>query len=130
MIYRTIVCKGRKGEPKGLREQHFAALLDAARQQLGGPIVLVWDNLGGHTSALMSELIAARPWLRVYQLPTYAPELNPAEGIWSWTKRCLANIAARNIDHLLALVKNRLKRIQYRPDLVDGFLAGTQLKPP
>ncbi len=30
---------------------------------------------------------AARPWLRVFQLPSYAPDLNPVEGIWSCLKR-------------------------------------------
>jgi hypothetical protein len=28
----------------------------------------------------MCELIAARTWLTVFQLPAYAPELNPVEG--------------------------------------------------
>jgi hypothetical protein len=28
----------------------------------------------------MRELIVARSWLTVYQLPAYAPELNPVEG--------------------------------------------------
>jgi putative transposase len=30
---------------KGCTEADYAALLDAAHQQLGGPLVLVWDNL-------------------------------------------------------------------------------------
>ncbi|HVB45888.1 MAG TPA: hypothetical protein VNF47_24705 [Streptosporangiaceae bacterium] len=34
-------------------------------------------------------------------------------------------LAARNVDQLAAIVKNRLKRIQYRPQLIDGFLAQT-----
>jgi hypothetical protein len=33
----------------------------------------------------------------------------------------------RNIDHLAAVVRNRLKRIQYQPDLINGFLAQTGL---
>ena len=39
----------------------------------------------------------------------------------------LANLAARNLDQLAAIVKTRLKRIQYRPALIDGFLAQTGL---
>src|SRR5262249_15917839 len=54
------------------------------------PIVLVWDNLGGHTSTAMRALIASRPWLRVYTLPAYAPELNPVVKVWSRLKRGLA----------------------------------------
>ncbi|MFG2794386.1 transposase [Streptomyces sp. NPDC048419] len=36
--------------------------------------------------ALLRELIAARLWLTVYQLPPYAPELNLVEGMWSHLK--------------------------------------------
>jgi transposase len=31
----------------------------------------------------MRKLIAARDWLTVFQLSSYAPELNPVEGVWS-----------------------------------------------
>jgi hypothetical protein len=31
------------------------------------------------------------------------------------------------VDQLAAIVKNRLKSIQYRPDLINGFLAQTGL---
>lgn len=130
LIYRAMIHKGRKGEKKGFREPDFAALLDAAHQQLKGPIVLVWDNLRGHVSAAMRVLIAARPWLRVYTLPSYAPELNPVESVWSHLKRSLANLAAGNITHLAGLAKNRLKKMQYTDGLIDGFLKGTGLPPP
>ena len=42
-------------------------------------------------------------------------------------KNGLGNLAARDADKLAAIVKNRLKRIQYRPALIDGFLAQTGL---
>lgn len=130
LIYRVMLHRGRKGEPKGFREPDFAALLDAAHQQLDGPIVLVWDGLPGHRSAAMRRLIAARPWLRVYVLPGYAPELNPSENVWSNLRRGLANLAAGTITDLARIAKNRLKRMQYRPGLIDNFLAATGLAPP
>lgn len=130
LIYRTMLHRGRKGEPKGFRENDFARILDAAHQQLGGPIILVWDGLGAHRSARMRALIAARPWLRVYRLPGYAPELNPTEKVWSNLKRSLANLAARTATALEQAVKNRLKRMQYRHRLIDGYLAATGLSPP
>ncbi len=71
----------------------------------------------------MREFIAAHPdWLTVVRLPAYAPELNPAEGVWANVKNGLGNLAAHGVDSLAAIVKNRLKRIQYRPELIDGFL--------
>ncbi len=38
----------------------------------------------------------------------------------------LGNLAA-DVDQLTAIVKNRLKSIQYRPGLIDGFLTRTGL---
>jgi len=122
--------RGRRGEPKGFREPDLARLLDAAHQQLGGPIILIWDGLNTHKSTLMRALIATRPWLRVYRLPAYAPELNPAERVWSALKRSLANLAARTATALARAVKNRLKRMQYRHGLIDGYFAATGLSPP
>jgi putative transposase len=128
LIYRTHT--GRRhgaGQRKGFTETGYARLLDAAHQQLGGPLVVVWDNLNAHVSGAMAELITARSWLRVYQLPSYAHELNPVEPVWSHLKRSLANLAKRNLGQLTALVKTRLKRMQYRPGLLEGFLASTGL---
>jgi hypothetical protein len=42
-------------------------------------------------------------------------------------KNGLGNLAARNVDQLAKIVRNRLKRIQYGPALINGFLAQTEL---
>ena len=112
---------------KGFTEADYARLLDDAHQQLGGPLVVVWDGLNTHASGVMAGLVAARDWLTVFRLPPYAHELNPVESVWSNLKRSLANLAKRDIGQLTALVKTRLRRMQYRPGLLDGFLAGTRL---
>ena len=126
LIYRTH--HARRGDKrKGFTETDYARFLDAAHQQLNGPVVLVWDNLNTHVSRAMAELIAARDWLTVFQLPPYASELNPVEPVWSNLKRSLANLTKHNIDQLTALIKTRLRRMQYRPGLLEGFLAKTGL---
>jgi len=130
LIYRTLLYRGRKGEPKGFREPQLIRLLDAAHQQLQAPIVLVWDGLSAHKTPAIRAAIAARSWLRVYPLPAYAPELNPVEKVWSTMKGSLANLAVRTANELAAAVKNRLKRMQYRTGLIDGYLTGTGLSPP
>ena len=91
LIYRTR--RERRGDRrKGFTETDYAQLLNAAHQQLHGPVVLVWDNLNTHVSRAMRELVAARDWLTVFQLPPYASELNPVEPVWSNLKRSLANL--------------------------------------
>ena len=128
LIYRVHHSRRRgKDQRKGFTEADYARLFDAAHQQLTGPLVVVWDNLNTHVSAAMAELVAARDWLTVFRLPPYAHELNPVELVWSQLKRSLANLAKRNLAQLTALVKTRLRRMQYRPGLLDGFLASTRL---
>ncbi|MDJ0461914.1 hypothetical protein [Streptomyces sp. H27-C3] len=61
------------------------------------------------------------------QLPSYAPELNPAEGIWSLLERSPADFAAADLHHLTRVIKRKLKKIQFRPHLIDGCLPPTGL---
>ena len=68
------------------------------------PRHLAWTVLGAVTTAVWPAFAARRA-----------------------SKNGLGNLAARNVDQLAAVVRNRLKRIQYRPELISGFLAQTGL---
>ena len=80
LIYRVHTGRrSRDDRRKGFTEAEYARLLDDAHQQLGGPLVVVWDGLNTHVSRVMADLVGARDWLTVFRLPAYAPELNPVE---------------------------------------------------
>jgi putative transposase len=127
LFYRTLVHSRAKDAQKSFSVDNYIAFLDHAHQRLDAPIVLIWDNLNVHRSADMQTHINARPWLHVIHLPTYAPDLNPTENVWSTTKTTLTNLAAKSVQHLDTLVRNRLRRIQRRPDLLDNLLTHTGL---
>ncbi|MFJ5920839.1 transposase [Streptomyces ardesiacus] len=116
-----------KGKRRSMGKRDFIALIDGIHQLVKAPIVLVWDRLNTHVSHAMRELIAEREWLMVFLLPAYSPDLNPVEWVWAHVKRSLANLAVVALDRLEALVRNRLKRLQYRPGTLDGFIAVTGL---
>jgi DDE superfamily endonuclease len=128
-FYRIRVHTGRKGERRSMSEADYAGLITAAHTQLHAPLILVWDNLNTHRSATMRTFIEAHDeWLTAARLPAYAPELNPVEGAWANMKNSLGNLGScSKPGQLAAIMKNRLKRIQYRPGLIDGFLAQTGL---
>ena len=124
LFYRVRIHRGRKGERRSMSEADYAGLITAAHQELKAPVILIWDRLNTHVSAVMRAFIGAHPgWLTEVRLPAYAPELNAAEGAWAAMKASLGNLAARDVDQLAAIMKNRLKRIQYRPALIQAFLA-------
>ncbi|MCX4966685.1 winged helix-turn-helix domain-containing protein [Streptomyces sp. NBC_00654] len=68
-----------------------------------------------------------RDWLTVVLLPGYAPELNPVEGLWARIRWSLANLAARALSELEAVLRRRLNALQYWHAVLGGFLAGTGL---
>lgn len=128
LIYAVREYRGRKNQPKGFGSRDFRDLLVRARIQLDGPIVLVWDNVRMHLTADLREFFAANTdWLTVFQLPAYAPDLNPQEGVWSLVKHDLGNLAAADLGQITPTVKRKLKMLQYRPQLLDGCLTGTGL---
>ncbi|WP_405147681.1 transposase [Sphaerisporangium sp. NBC_01403] len=129
LIYRLHLYRRRKGESKSFAWTDYRDLLLQAHQQLGAPIIVVWDNLNRHLVPQMRAFIDEHEqWLTVYQLPSYAPDLNPTEGIWSLLKRGpLANLAVAGLPQLVRIVKRSLKKIQYRPHLIDGCLIQTGL---
>jgi len=128
LFYRVLVHRRRAGERRSFSEDDYAGLVAAAHAQLTAPIILIWDNLNVHRSAAMRRFCDAHDdWLTVVQLPAYAPELNATEGVWAHVKRDLGNLLAGTLDQLAASAKRLLKRIQYRPELIDGFRAQTGL---
>ncbi|WP_374628489.1 transposase, partial [Frankia sp. AgPm24] len=80
--------------------RHTLTEQGAAHRRLGRPIVLVWDNLNIHRCAQMLAFIAANAlWLTVIRLPSYSPDLNPVEGVWSLLKRGeIANRVLVDVD--------------------------------
>ncbi|MGW2602339.1 IS630 family transposase [Streptomyces klenkii] len=106
----------------------YRDLLVAAHHQLGGALVLVRDNLNVHLDARLRAFITCHDWITSFQLPSYAPDLNPVEGIWSVLRRgAQANTAFTCPEHLIRALRRRLREIQYRSDIIEGCLTGTGL---
>ncbi|MGI5166403.1 transposase [Spirillospora sp. CA-253888] len=76
----------------------------------------------------MRAFIDACDWLSVFYLPTYAPDLNPVEGIWSLLRRSSqANTAFPHPDHLMRTLRQGLRKIQHHNHLIDACLTATGL---
>lgn len=99
-------------------------LKDLRRHMSRKKVILIWDGLPAHKSRRMKEYIGEQKhWLTVVPLPSYAPELNPVEGIWGNLKgQELANYCADDLGALASRVRAGGKRIQKRKDLLIALL--------
>ena len=94
------------------------------------PVVLIWDGLPSHRSGRMREWLASqRSWLRVEQLPGYAPDLNPTEQVWGNLKANeLANLCSDTITEVADIAEGGLDRIGSDSPLCFAFLSHAGLR--
>jgi transposase len=94
------------------------------RRHVHTPVLLIWDGLQAHRSLeVRAYRDAHRSWLTIERLPAYAPELNPVEGLWSWTKgTVVANFCPDGLDPIRQRVRRGRQRLARRGDLIESFL--------
>jgi transposase len=97
---------------------------------VGGPLTVIWDRHGIHRKAVVVQAyLAEHPEIVTEDFPSYAPELNPDEQVWNWTKNGpLANRPAEDTDWLFDQLIESLTDLQQRPDLLAAFIDHTGLK--
>lgn len=101
------------------------------KETLGGPVTVLWDRHGIHRKAgVVQAYLANHPEIVTEDFPGYAPELNPDEQVWNWTKNGpLANRPADDTAWLFDYLIEGLTELQQRPDLLAAFIdhSGLQL---
>jgi transposase len=101
-------------------------IVAALGRLLGGdaPVILVWDNLPAHHSIAMQAWLASQhAWLQVEYLPSYAPDLNPVEGLWANLKDVeLANRACGSLEELATAAEQGIGRVRGESELLFSFL--------
>jgi transposase len=90
-------------------------------RKLSGKLVVIWDgspiHRGHEVKAFLSRGAAKR--LHLEQLPGYAPDLNPDEGIWNYLKRVeLGNVCCSNLDQLHQELIRARERLRHKRDII------------
>ena len=108
------------------------AFLQDLKRHLPGPWVLLWDRHRIHSRARAVKVwLAKHPEVAVEDFPAYAPELNPDEMVWGYTKyHQLANFAPADTWELRIRLIGELVELQRRPALLRAFIkhAGLPLR--
>jgi putative transposase len=111
------------------KAEDFLSFLLELHKQLKTKIVVVWDRLSAHRKAERFFRVCECPWLSFEYLPSYSPELNPVEHVWSTTKwGRMANWPAPDIDQLQERLTNELTTESKNPDQLRRHFAWAKLK--
>jgi transposase len=85
---------------------------------------VVWDRNGTHgRSRAVQAFLRGQRHIRAAGFPGYAPELNPDELVWCWTKYSrLANYAAPGLGALRERVQAELTDLKGQDDTLRNFI--------
>jgi transposase len=88
--------------------------------------LVIWDGSPIHKGEVRTCLAdgGAKP-IHVEQLPPYAPDLSPGEGIWQYLKRVeMLNLCCRNLVHLRSELDLAITRLRRKPHVITSCFAG------
>jgi putative transposase len=91
--------------------------------QIAGKITVIWDGATIHRCQEVKDFLSAGASSRLHLmcLPAYAPQLNPMEQGWRWTKRDIGNICCPDLSALKREVKGTMAALRRRPHLIKAF---------
>jgi transposase len=111
-----------------IKQPEIIAFLRAQMRHRRGPIIVIWDRLNVHRGVSVKAFVEKHPRLQLEELPAYAPDLNPVEGMWGHGKgHKLANYCPNSVDELSKTAHDKFSEYQQEQDLLKGFIRHTKL---
>jgi transposase len=104
------------------RTSDFLRFIQSVHRQLQRSMILVWDRLSAHCSAAAQLECTGSSWFESHFLPSYAPELDPVEFVWTQAKyHDLANWLPNNREELRLHLQTLLEQYRDNPDRLNSF---------
>jgi transposase len=113
-------------QPRAFRGPAVVRFLQHLLRQLPGPLLVIWDGAPIHRAQVVHDFLAqgAAARLQLEVLPGYAPELNPAEGVWRYLKHVeLRNVCCDDLPELRLELRLAVGRLRHKRHVLRGCLA-------
>lgn len=112
-------------QEKAFRGPAIRGFLEHLLQHIPGKLLVVWDRLPAHRSRVIKNFLSTEDGQRLHlaQLPPYAPDLNPDEGVWNYLKRVeLRNVCCHTLSELREELRKAIARLRHKTDVILGFI--------
>lgn len=93
-------------------------------RHIPGKLLIVWDRLPAHRSWVIKDFLHTGGARRIHlaQLPSYAPDLNPDEGVWNYLKYVeLGNVCCHHLTELRDELRKAIARLRHKVSVIQGF---------
>jgi len=112
-------------QDRAFKGEDVVRFLRHALCQIPGKLLIVWDGSPIHRAKVIKEFLADGAAVRVQleQLPGYAPDLNPDEGIWKHLKYVeLKNVCRRSLSELRVELRRAKERLRHKKHVILGCI--------
>lgn len=110
-------------------QEEVCVFLRHLLRHLSGPVIALLDNSNTHRGEPLDELLRQHARLHIEHFPSYAPDLNPDEGVWSLAKRDLANGCPHDLDELMKDLVRSIGHTQKSQPRLRGCILQSELPP-
>jgi transposase len=112
-------------QERAFKGEDAVRFLKHLMRQIPGKLLVVWDGSPIHRSQAVKDFLAsgASQRLQLEQLPGYAPDLNPDEGIWKHLKYVeLKNLCCQSLAELKVELRKAKERLRHKRDVILGCI--------
>ena len=105
------------------RSPDVVRFLRVLLRKIRGKLLVIWDGSPIHRGQPIKEFLrkGAAQRLHLEQLPGYAPELNPDEGIWNYLKRVeLGNCCCPDLAALALALRRAKERLRHKHTVIQA----------
>jgi transposase len=105
------------------RSPDVVRFLQVLLRKIAGRLLLIWDGAPIHRSQPVQDFLArgAAKRLHLEQLPAYAPDLNPVEGLWNYLKRVeLGTVCCPQLAALRLALRRATERLRHKRRVLLG----------
>lgn len=100
--------------------------LQLLTREISGKLLVIWDGAPLHHCQAVKDFLSKGGTKRIHleQLPAYAPELNPQEGVWNLLKRVeLKNLCCLDVPHIQQELRRAKERLRHHRSTLSQCFA-------
>lgn len=108
-------------QDKALDGSAIVGFLKHLLRHITGKLLIIWDRLPAHHGQAIKDFLAQGGTQRIHleQLPAYAPDLNPDEGVWRYLKSVeMKNRCCHDLPELAYELRKAVARLRHKTDVL------------
>ncbi len=117
-------------QDKAFKGDTIVQFLKHLLRHIAGNLLIIWDGLPAHRAIVIKDFLRQGATRRIHleQLPGYAPDLNPIEGLWHYLKSVeMKNLCCKTMSDLRDELRKAIARVRHKTHIICACIEQVHL---